>query len=206
MRERQVGRLQRERFVHGHDGRTMERGDGFHRTLLAEVSTNHLVDLVDLDGGHKERITTLDVGGEAIRVRAVGQVLDPTARIDQDQRRSFFSRSPLGLAPRAMPRYARIGRSGTRKITPPLSRTVIRIPGRRRRRSRAPRGRTSWYLLDSVTVSIVLRRGYRWPISKSRLLRRLALGEARGQERPLARAVGERERAAGLGGRPPPAA
>ena len=46
-----------------------------------------------------------------------------------------------------MPRYAFSGRSGTRKITPPFSKTVIRIPGRSRSRSRAPRGRTSWYLL-----------------------------------------------------------
>src|SRR5213076_1767527 len=103
---------------------------------VAEIPPNHLVHLVDFDGG------------------------------DEDQRRPFFSRRSLALTPRAMPRYARNGRSGTRKITPPLSRTVIRIPGRSRRRSRAPRGRTSWYLLERVTVSIVLLRSYRWSISK----------------------------------------
>ena len=37
MRERQVGRLQRDRRVHRRDGRAAERGDGFPRALLAEI-------------------------------------------------------------------------------------------------------------------------------------------------------------------------
>ena len=143
MGEGQIGCLEGEGFVHGRDGRAAESGDGFNRTLLVEVAPDHLVDFVHLDGADEERLTTLDVGGEAIRVRPVGQVLDPAARIDQDQWRSFFSRRPLALTPRTMPRYARGARSGTRKITPPLSRTVIRIPGRSLSRSRAPRGTTS---------------------------------------------------------------
>src|SRR2546427_823099 len=46
-------------------------------------------------------------------------------------------------------------------MTPSLSRTVNFMPGRRRSRSRGPRGRTSWNLLDSVTVSIDLQKLYR---------------------------------------------
>src|ERR1700693_5374980 len=52
-------------------------------------------------------------------------------------------------------------------MTPPFWRTVIRIPGWSWRCSRAPRGRTSWYLLDRITVSIVLQKSYRSQISKS---------------------------------------
>ena len=85
-------------------GRAAQCGDGFYRPLLAEVSPDHFVNLVNLDGGDEERLAALDVGGEAIRFRPVGQVLDPTAGIDQNQRRSFFSRRPLALTPRAMPR------------------------------------------------------------------------------------------------------
>ena len=50
MGERQVGRLQRERFVHRRNGRAAKRGDGLYRPLLAEIPPDHLVDFVDLDG------------------------------------------------------------------------------------------------------------------------------------------------------------
>jgi hypothetical protein len=83
--ERQVRRLQRERLIDRRNGRTPEGGDGLHRPLFTEVPANHLVDLVDLDGGDEERLATLDIGREAIGIRATGEVLDPAARIDQDQ-------------------------------------------------------------------------------------------------------------------------
>ena len=104
MGQRQIGRLQRERLVDGRNGRPAEGRDSLHRSLLGEVPPENLVDLVDLDGGNEQRITALDVGGESIGLRAIGQVLDPAAGIDEDQRRSFFSRRPFALTPRAMPR------------------------------------------------------------------------------------------------------
>src|SRR5215470_18651947 len=52
-------------------------------------------------------------------------------------------------------------------MTPPLSMTVKRMPGRRRSRSRAPRGITSWYLVERVAVSIVLPDSYRTWIGRS---------------------------------------
>lgn len=104
MGERNIGRFQSERFVHGRDGRTTQRGHSFYGALFAEVAPDHLVDLVDLNGGDEKRFTSLEVSREAGRFRSIGQVLDPAARIDEDQRRSFFSRSPLGRTPRTMPR------------------------------------------------------------------------------------------------------
>jgi hypothetical protein len=104
MSERHVGGLQRERFVHGRDGRAAQRRGCFQGALFAEVRADHLVDLVDLDGGDEKRLTPLEVRREAMRLRSVGQVLDPAARIDKDQRRSFFSRSALVRTPRTMPR------------------------------------------------------------------------------------------------------
>src|SRR5262249_57201853 len=109
----------------------------------ADIASDHFVDFVDFDGAHEQRLAAFDVGGKTVRVRPTGEIRDPAVRIDQNQWRSFFSRSPLRLVPRAIPRQARIGRSGTRKITPPLSRTGIPIPGRSWRRSPGPRGRTS---------------------------------------------------------------
>src|SRR5215813_12514132 len=52
-------------------------------------------------------------------------------------------------------------------MTPPLSRTVNRMPGRRRSRSRGPRGITSWYFVDSVVISIVLQNLYRSRVGRS---------------------------------------
>ena len=104
MSERHVGGLQRERFVHGRDGRAAQRRGCFRGALFAEVRADHLVDLVDLDGGDEKRLTPLEVRREPTRLRSVSQVLDPAARIDKDQRRSFFSRSALVRTPRTMPR------------------------------------------------------------------------------------------------------
>ena len=100
----QIGRLQGERFVDRRDGRTAKSRDGFDGALLADISPDHFVDFVDFDGAHEQRLAAFYVGGEAARLRATGEILDPAARIDQDQWRSFFSRSPLRLVPRAMPR------------------------------------------------------------------------------------------------------
>src|SRR5262245_54268827 len=55
-------------------------------------------------------------------------------------------------------------------MTPPLSRTVNRMPGRRRSRSRGPRGITSWYFVESVVTSIVLLELYRSRIGRSSVL------------------------------------
>src|SRR5438034_1255620 len=52
-------------------------------------------------------------------------------------------------------------------MTPPFSRTVSFIPGRRPRRSRERRGMTSWYLVESVALSIVLPEYYRSYFRKS---------------------------------------
>jgi hypothetical protein len=83
--QRQIGCLQGERLVDRGDGRTTERGDGLHGALLADVPADDFVDFVDLDGADQQRLTPLDVGGEAIGLRAAGEVFDPAARIDQDQ-------------------------------------------------------------------------------------------------------------------------
>lgn len=165
--ERDVGGVQRERCVDGSDRRPPERRDGREGPLLRDVAADDLVDLVNLDRRDEQGLPALEVGGKATRQWPVGEILDPTARINQDQSRSFFSRRPLGDAPSATPRKARIERSGTRKMTPPFSRTVNLIPGRRPRRSRERRGRTSWNLVDSVTVSIVLPKYYRSYFCKS---------------------------------------
>jgi hypothetical protein len=102
--QRQIGGLQRERLVDGRDGGAVERGDRFDRTFLAQVTSNDLVDLVDLDGGDEQRIPALDIRREALRPGPVREVLDPATRVDEGQKRSFFSRRPLGLVPWAIPR------------------------------------------------------------------------------------------------------
>jgi hypothetical protein len=112
--ERQVRRLESQGLVDRRDRRAPQRGDRLERALLREISTDDLVDLVDLDCRDEKRLRTFEVAGEPIGPRPVGKVLDPATRVDQDQRRSFFSRNSRSLAPRATPRNARIGRSGTR--------------------------------------------------------------------------------------------
>ena len=49
VRERQIGGLEGERFVDGGNRRTAQRRDGRDRVLLAEISTDDFVDLVDFD-------------------------------------------------------------------------------------------------------------------------------------------------------------
>jgi len=99
----QIGRLQGERFVHRRDRRPAKSRHRFHGALLADIAPDDLVHFVDFGGAYQQRFAPLDIRGEATRVRATGEVLDPAARIDQDQWRSFLSRSPLGLVPRAIP-------------------------------------------------------------------------------------------------------
>jgi hypothetical protein len=53
--------------------------------VVADVSSDHLVDLVDLEGANQQRFAAFDVGGEASGVRTAGEILDPAARIDQNQ-------------------------------------------------------------------------------------------------------------------------
>jgi len=104
MGEGEVSGVQRERLIHGRDGRAAERRYRLDGALLADVTSDDLVDLVDLDRADEQGVAPLDVRCEAIGFRPIGQILDPAAGVDQDQRRSFFSRSPLGLTPRAIPR------------------------------------------------------------------------------------------------------
>ena len=96
--------LQGKRFVDRRDGRAAKGRDRLDRALLADIAPDYFVDFVDFDGTHEQRLAAFYVGGEAVRVRPTGQILDPAARIDQNQWRSFFSRSPLRLVPRAIPR------------------------------------------------------------------------------------------------------
>src|SRR2546426_6715527 len=109
----------------------MEGRDSLHGSFLGEIAPHHLVDLVHLDCADEQRLPAFQIAGEAPRPRTVGEVFDPTARVDEDQSRSFFSRRPRVRVPCATPRYARIDRCGTRKITPPLLMTVNLMPGRR---------------------------------------------------------------------------
>src|SRR5438132_166578 len=74
------------------------------RQKAVSIRTDHLVHLVDLDRTDEQRFPALQVWSEAIRPRPAGEILDPAARVDEDQSRSFFSRRPRGLVPFARPR------------------------------------------------------------------------------------------------------
>jgi hypothetical protein len=102
--QREIGGLQGERFVDRCDGRSAKGRDGFDGAFLTEISPNYLVDFIDFDDAREQRLAPFDIGGETGCVRTTSEILDPATRIDEDQWRSFFSRSPLGLVPRAMPR------------------------------------------------------------------------------------------------------
>jgi hypothetical protein len=59
---------------------------------------------VDFGRGNDERLAALDVAGELLGAGPIGEILDPPARVDEDQSRSSFSRSPASRVPFAKPR------------------------------------------------------------------------------------------------------
>jgi hypothetical protein len=73
-------------------------------SFLAHIPSNDLIDFVHFDGTDEERLTALDVLCESVGLGPTGEVLDPSAGVDEDQKRSFFSRRPFGFTPRAIPR------------------------------------------------------------------------------------------------------
>jgi hypothetical protein len=76
----EVGGLQREWLVDRRDGCAAEGEDRFHGALLADVASDHLADFVDLDRADQQRLAAFDVSGEAVCVRAAGQIFAPAAR------------------------------------------------------------------------------------------------------------------------------
>ena len=148
------GIVQRDHFC------SSQRGNRLNGDFFSKVAPDDFVDLVDLDRADYERIFAFKIGSEFVGGGSIRQVLDPAARVDQNQIRSSFSLSPTAFAPLAKPRYERMGACGTKKITPPFSRTVNFVPGRSWRCSRAAFGMTNWYLLERVAVSMILLKGY----------------------------------------------
>ena len=104
VRQGDVRSLERQRFVDRGNRRAAQGGDRFDGTLLREVPTEDLVDLIDLDGADEQGLSPLDVPGKTICSGSVGEVLDPAAGVDQYQSRSFFSRRRWLRAPLAIPR------------------------------------------------------------------------------------------------------
>src|SRR5438034_1207141 len=102
--KRNVRRFERQGFVDRRDRGAAQRRDGFERPPLRDGPPDHLVDFVDLDRRDEQRFLAFEIRCEALGERAVREILDPTARVDEDQTRSFFSRKPRGLTPRATPR------------------------------------------------------------------------------------------------------
>src|SRR5204863_5504208 len=107
----------------------LHRRNGLHGVFLRPFPLDPFVDFVHGDGRSNDACWLSQASCELLRVRSIGEELNPTRRIENDHTRSFFSRKPVVRIPRTKPRIAPIGLSGTRADTPPYAITWHSRPG-----------------------------------------------------------------------------
>ncbi len=91
--------------------------------------------------------------GEEGSIRSLGQILEPSAGVDEVHTRSP-SRTTRVSIPTRDPRSSSGKRTGTNSIRPSKTRTCNRCPGSSANASRTALGITTWYLGETVTVLI----------------------------------------------------
>src|SRR6266545_2219642 len=134
------------------DRALLHDGHGAQRVALVALLEHALEHLVDRQRGDHQLVGLLDGRGEEGGVRAIGEVLEPRARVHDVHARSG-SRGTAVSMPLRNPRMCFAGSSGMSSMRFAYRTACTFCPGDRRRLFRMLFGMTTWNLGEIVSVS-----------------------------------------------------